>query len=99
MAATNTEPIYSAEQIRIPAEFPDLLKNYSKFIIRKQPLDIIAASAECASHNHNSHSLRHSYFNRLNKSGAKDKSRLSDMQLELLYTKVRFYRWRTEDGS
>ena len=55
MAATNTEPIYSAEQIRIPAEFPDLLKNYSKFIIRKQPLDIVAASAEYTTHNHNSH--------------------------------------------
>jgi hypothetical protein len=47
--ASKTEQIYSADQIRIPAEFPDILKNYSKFIIRKQPGDLIAASAEYAS--------------------------------------------------
>jgi hypothetical protein len=38
------EPIYSAEQIRIPTEFPTILKDYSKYILREQPKDLLAAS-------------------------------------------------------
>ena len=40
------EVIYSAEQIRIPPEFPDILKEYSKFILKSQPSDLVVASAE-----------------------------------------------------
>ena len=44
--AQQPEPLFSAEQIRVPAEFPDILKDYSKFIIRTQPRDLVSASAE-----------------------------------------------------
>lgn len=37
--------IYSAEQIRIPPELPEILKNYAKFIIKQQPSNIMQASA------------------------------------------------------
>jgi hypothetical protein len=43
-----TEPIYSAEQIKIPPELPDILKNYAKFVIKSNPEDILQASAEYA---------------------------------------------------
>jgi hypothetical protein len=39
-------PIYSAEQIRIPPELPEILKNYAKFIIKTHPGNIFEASAE-----------------------------------------------------
>ncbi|KAJ3374968.1 Ropporin-1-like protein [Allomyces arbusculus] len=45
-APGNDGPIYSREQIVIPPEFPTILKNYSKFIIKNQPADIVAASVE-----------------------------------------------------
>lgn len=38
-------PIYSAEQIRIPPELPEILKNYAKYIIKNQPEDIVGSSA------------------------------------------------------
>lgn len=38
-------PIYSAEQIRIPPELPEILKNYAKYIIKNQPQDIVGSSA------------------------------------------------------
>jgi hypothetical protein len=44
-AAPTTGGIYSAEQIRIPPELPEILKNYAKFIIKTQPVDIITASS------------------------------------------------------
>jgi hypothetical protein len=44
--STSNEPIFCREQIQVPEGFPDLIKNYSKFIIRTQPIDIIASSAE-----------------------------------------------------
>ena len=34
------ETIYSASQINIPAELPDLLKQFTKAAIRTQPTDI-----------------------------------------------------------
>ncbi|ORZ33940.1 hypothetical protein BCR44DRAFT_118195, partial [Catenaria anguillulae PL171] len=46
MSLANADPIYSREQIIIPSAFPDILKDYSKHIIRTQPKDIIGASAE-----------------------------------------------------
>jgi len=46
-------PIYCIEQVRIPPELPDIMKNYAKHIIRTQPDDVIVESYE--------------YFKRLNK--------------------------------
>lgn len=47
MQGTNTEePLYSAHQIRVPDELPDIMKLYAKHIIRTGPKDIIEASAE-----------------------------------------------------
>jgi len=46
-------PIYCIEQVRIPPELPDIMKNYAKHIIRTQPDDVITESYE--------------YFKRLNK--------------------------------
>ncbi|KND01569.1 uncharacterized protein SPPG_03369 [Spizellomyces punctatus DAOM BR117] len=72
---SNPVPLYTAEQIRIPPELPDILKKYTKHIIRSQPGNILEASAD--------------YFGRLAKQrhdggGAK---RLNNMQLEAFYTK------------
>lgn len=39
------ETIYSASQINIPAELPDLLKQFTKAAIRTQPTDILQWSA------------------------------------------------------
>jgi hypothetical protein len=41
-----SESLFSAEQIKIPSELPEIMKNYTKFIIKTQPQDIMAASAE-----------------------------------------------------
>ena len=38
-------PIYTAEQIKIPAELPDLLKEFTKAAIRTQPPDLLQWSA------------------------------------------------------
>ncbi|ORX88254.1 hypothetical protein BCR32DRAFT_263688 [Anaeromyces robustus] len=46
-------PIYCIEQVRIPPELPDIMKNYAKHIIRTQPDDVIIESYE--------------YFKKLNK--------------------------------
>ena len=42
----NAEPLYAAEQLRVPTELPDILKEWTKEAIRTQPADIIAWSAE-----------------------------------------------------
>ncbi|KAJ1549916.1 Ropporin-1-like protein, partial [Cladochytrium tenue] len=65
------EPLYCAEQIRVPPELPDILKNYTKHVIRSQPDDLLAASAE--------------YFGKLAKQRAPAGQRLSKMQLESFY--------------
>lgn len=44
--AHEKQPIYCAEQIRIPPELPDIIKDYAKHMIRSKPKDLIAASAE-----------------------------------------------------
>jgi len=46
-------PIYCIEQVKIPPELPDIMKNYAKHIIRTQPDDVIVESYE--------------YFKKLNK--------------------------------
>jgi hypothetical protein len=38
--------IYSSEQIKIPPDMPEILKNYAKFVLKTNPTDIMAASAE-----------------------------------------------------
>ncbi|KAJ3086317.1 Ropporin-1-like protein [Phlyctochytrium bullatum] len=45
-SVSGREPLYCAEQIKIPPDLPDILKNYTKHIIRSQPADILACSAE-----------------------------------------------------
>lgn len=41
------EPLYSAEQIRVPDVLPEVLKEWTKEVIRANSTDIIAWSAEC----------------------------------------------------
>ncbi|ORY30456.1 hypothetical protein BCR33DRAFT_703407 [Rhizoclosmatium globosum] len=68
------EPLYCAEQIKIPADLPDILKNYTKHIIRTQPTDIMTSSAE--------------YFTRLSKQRTQMGKKLTNHQLEAFYIKV-----------
>ncbi len=44
--ATN-EALYCVQQIRIPGELPDVLKQFTKAAIRTQPADIYAWALEC----------------------------------------------------
>ena len=39
------EPYYCSEQINIPPELPDILKQFTKSAIRTQPKDVLAWSA------------------------------------------------------
>jgi hypothetical protein len=39
------EPYYCSEQIHIPPELPDILKQFTKCAIRTQPKDVLAWSA------------------------------------------------------
>jgi len=39
------EPIFSAQQIEIPVDFPDILKRFTKAAIRTQPRDLLVWSA------------------------------------------------------
>jgi hypothetical protein len=41
MADIKEMRIFCAEQIEVPAELPEILKNYSKAVIRNNPGDII----------------------------------------------------------
>jgi hypothetical protein len=41
MADIKQMRIFCAEQIEVPNELPDILKNYSKAVIRNNPNDII----------------------------------------------------------
>jgi len=48
MPAVNTvsdEPFYCSQQISIPSELPDILKQFTKAAIRTQPKDVLAWSA------------------------------------------------------
>lgn len=44
MADVKEMRIFCAEQIQVPEALPELLKNYSKAVIRNNPQDIIAFS-------------------------------------------------------
>ncbi|KAJ3385766.1 Ropporin-1-like protein [Lobulomyces angularis] len=71
------ETMYCAEQIRIPPDLPEILKNYTKYVIKNQPSDIITASAE--------------YFGRLAKQRIKafnSTKRVTNQQLEAIYKKL-----------
>ncbi|KAJ3214726.1 Ropporin-1-like protein [Dinochytrium kinnereticum] len=72
-APASKEPLYCAEQIKIPSDLPDILKNYTKHIIRTQPTDILGCSAE--------------YFGRLAKQRTQAGKKVTTMQLEGFYQK------------
>ncbi|KAJ3123201.1 hypothetical protein HK098_002125, partial [Nowakowskiella sp. JEL0407] len=79
-----TDPLYCAEQIKIPPSLPDILKAYTKHILHLQPTDIIASSAE--------------YFSTLAAQKVKSKNKvLSGIQLEAVYAKL--VAKDKEDGS
>ncbi|GIQ90542.1 hypothetical protein KIPB_013372, partial [Kipferlia bialata] len=40
------DQIYCAEQISIPTELPEIIKQYTKAVIREQPKDIVSFSAK-----------------------------------------------------
>jgi hypothetical protein len=42
----DSEPLYCAEQIRVPDALPEILKEYTKEVIRANPTDIHAWSAK-----------------------------------------------------
>lgn len=93
-----SESLFSAEQIKIPADLPEIMKNYTKYIIKTQPQDIIAASSECVFLSvttpldiGNSFKNICRYFGRLSKQKAAPSGgkRLSNTQLEAFYAKVR----------
>lgn len=41
------EPLYCAEQIKVPEGLPEILKEWTKEVIRAQPADVNAWSASC----------------------------------------------------
>lgn len=43
----DAEPLYCAEQIRVPDVLPDVLKQWTKEVIRQNPSDVLAFSAKC----------------------------------------------------
>jgi hypothetical protein len=67
---------YSAEQIKVPASLPEILKNYAKQVIKNQPNDIMEFSKE--------------YFTRLAKqnSHSTKNTQLTKLQIEAFYSKV-----------
>jgi Regulatory subunit of type II PKA R-subunit len=46
MADIKEMRIFAAEQISVPEELPGILKNYAKEVIKNNPSDIIAFSAD-----------------------------------------------------
>jgi hypothetical protein len=42
----DSDPLYSAEQIKVPDALPEVLKEWTKEAIRTSPADLIAWSAE-----------------------------------------------------
>ena len=71
-----SESLFSAEQIKIPTDLPEIMKNYTKHVIKTQPQDIISASAE--------------YFSRLAKQKSSSPTkRLDRVQLEAFYNKFK----------
>lgn len=74
MSTATSAKIYSAEQIRIPPDLPEILKNYCKFIIKSKPENIEKSSLE--------------YFQKLaTLHKNKSKRNLLETQLALFYSK------------
>ena len=46
MANVREMRIFSADQIVVPPELPNILKDYSKEVIRENPADLVAFSKE-----------------------------------------------------
>ena len=46
MADVTEQRIYCAEQILVPDDLPNILKHYSKAVIRENPSNIVAFSAK-----------------------------------------------------
>ena len=46
MANVREMRIFSADQIVVPTELPEILKNFSKEVIRENPADLIAFSKD-----------------------------------------------------
>jgi len=42
----DVEPLYCAEQIKVPEHLPDVMKQWTKAVIRANPDDLVAWSAE-----------------------------------------------------
>ena len=42
----DVEPLYCAEQINVPPELADVLKSYTKEVVRRQPHDLYEFSAK-----------------------------------------------------
>lgn len=42
----DAEPLYCAEQIQVPEALPDVLKQWTKAVIRAAPEDLVAFSAK-----------------------------------------------------
>lgn len=84
------EPIYCAEQIKVPDGYSDIIKDYAKFVIRTQPSNINAASIRLVSLEWLEFLHKKSYFqNMVSKKVANPSTRLSEFQLESLYVRVR----------
>ena len=47
VVSMDVEPLYCAEQIRVPEALPDILKQWTKEVIRQNPRDINEFSARC----------------------------------------------------
>jgi len=45
VSALDIDPIYCAEQIQVPSDLADILKAYTKEVIRRQPADLCEFSA------------------------------------------------------
>ena len=45
MATKNSEPYYTSEQIEIPPQLPNILKQFTKAAIKTQPRDLLTWSA------------------------------------------------------
>ena len=43
----DVEPLYCAEQIKVPAELPEIMKQWAKEVIRANPANINEFSAKC----------------------------------------------------
>ena len=45
----SSDPLYTAEQIRIPPQLPEILKQFTKAAIKTQPSDLLLWSSQFVS--------------------------------------------------